>query len=994
MADLLTNLNVPPFYDDYNEDKQYYRILFRPGTAVQARELTQLQTILQRQISRFGNSVYKDGTIIEGCTFSQYPGIEQVKFKDSNSSTFDFGLLTLNYTDIANGHILVSNTTGLRAVVFRAFAGAESAVNFGSYETNRAYVMYLNSGNNAGTQVTRFNTTSEQIDVYSPLQSQNGPLTSSNRLGSIYTLTSNSTVNALGVGYGIHVGPGIIYQKGYFLKSLPVNFVIKENSSNAAGMRVGFDTRESIIKPAADDSLYDNSTGSSNYSAPGAYRLKLTPEPVYYDSANTEVTIPDSFLPILDFDGGNGRPVISKEYEPILSTVGKIINQRTFEESGNYSVRPFQIDVSAHESNTQSFYYNVSPGIAYVDGQRVEFQSPKKIEVPRAIDTASLTNGVITFNMGNYVKIKDVAGTFDIDGLQEIQFYSANQQALSLNQSMSSPLGVPVGNANVRGVMYYEGTRGTANSTFLLYVYNIRMRAGATFAANAKSVYVASGTYGQVFADVVANTVDGKIELFEQDNRLLVYPLGVPGVKRLTSNTGVNNTTLVYRKTIQGSLSSSGSYTSTASFTIPTPDLSYYGGTSSLSELNEQYVNITFAQDTYSANVITNGTFNSVNSTAIVISSASAFVPELMGSSLTNEVGVAISNTTGGASIHTAKFVSGTTSTSTIVLVPNSNIAQAGTTNIRLRKFYKRGTHVNLSGGGNTVAISSDRKTVTLTLTSNVDTSSYSMNLQMPISRSTALPIPKVSRENTIIRIDCSTAGTTGPWSLGWPDVYQVSNVLVGSAYSLTNPDRVDWFELDNGQQDNMYNIAKLRLKPQYNGVLTAASRLVVRMNHFTPNASSSASLFFSEDSYPIDDANTANTNAIATAQVPLYKNDKGIIYDLRNCIDIRPVVANTASLVTGVITNSTINPAANSSTFLVTAGAPVAVEPDSNMTYNVEYYPPRRDIVFVNGDGSLSVKRGEPSLDPKLPAINKTGLKIAEIYVPPYPSLTFKEAE
>jgi len=140
MADLQTNLNVAPFYDDYDENKQYYRILFRPSTAVQARELTQLQTILQKQISRFGDSIYKDGSIVEGCNFTQYPNIPQVRFKDSNTSTLDFSTLILgnsdtanNVTHLSNSHLLVSNTTGLRAAVFEAKVGAESAVDAGSY---------------------------------------------------------------------------------------------------------------------------------------------------------------------------------------------------------------------------------------------------------------------------------------------------------------------------------------------------------------------------------------------------------------------------------------------------------------------------------------------------------------------------------------------------------------------------------------------------------------------------------------------------------------------------------------------------------------------------------------------------------------------------------------------------------------------------------------------------------------------------------------------
>ena len=37
--------NTDPYWDDFNEDKKYLRMLFKPGRAVQAREITQLQMV-------------------------------------------------------------------------------------------------------------------------------------------------------------------------------------------------------------------------------------------------------------------------------------------------------------------------------------------------------------------------------------------------------------------------------------------------------------------------------------------------------------------------------------------------------------------------------------------------------------------------------------------------------------------------------------------------------------------------------------------------------------------------------------------------------------------------------------------------------------------------------------------------------------------------------------------------------------------------------------
>ena len=59
-----TNLNISPYYDDFNEGNNFYRVLFKPGRPVQARELTTLQSILQNQIKSFGNHVFKEGSMV------------------------------------------------------------------------------------------------------------------------------------------------------------------------------------------------------------------------------------------------------------------------------------------------------------------------------------------------------------------------------------------------------------------------------------------------------------------------------------------------------------------------------------------------------------------------------------------------------------------------------------------------------------------------------------------------------------------------------------------------------------------------------------------------------------------------------------------------------------------------------------------------------------------------------------------------------------------
>jgi len=82
-----TDTSASPYNDDFDASKDYYKILFRPGVAVQVRELNQLQTLLQKQIERFGDNIYKRGTIVDGCTFDFESAIHYVKLLDVTSDS-------------------------------------------------------------------------------------------------------------------------------------------------------------------------------------------------------------------------------------------------------------------------------------------------------------------------------------------------------------------------------------------------------------------------------------------------------------------------------------------------------------------------------------------------------------------------------------------------------------------------------------------------------------------------------------------------------------------------------------------------------------------------------------------------------------------------------------------------------------------------------------------------------------------------------------------
>ena len=59
-----TNLNVSPYFDDFDSNKDYYKVLFKPGYPIQARELTSLQSILQNQVEQYGKHLFKEGSVV------------------------------------------------------------------------------------------------------------------------------------------------------------------------------------------------------------------------------------------------------------------------------------------------------------------------------------------------------------------------------------------------------------------------------------------------------------------------------------------------------------------------------------------------------------------------------------------------------------------------------------------------------------------------------------------------------------------------------------------------------------------------------------------------------------------------------------------------------------------------------------------------------------------------------------------------------------------
>ena len=117
------NLNASPYFDDFDSTKNYNRVLFKPGVAVQARELTQLQSALSDQLSQLGSYNLKDGGIISGCE-EKITRLSYIKVNDT-----DFVGTTISNSTLTNyvGATIVGGTTGLKAKVVHTKTGTQGA---------------------------------------------------------------------------------------------------------------------------------------------------------------------------------------------------------------------------------------------------------------------------------------------------------------------------------------------------------------------------------------------------------------------------------------------------------------------------------------------------------------------------------------------------------------------------------------------------------------------------------------------------------------------------------------------------------------------------------------------------------------------------------------------------------------------------------------------------------------------------------------------------
>ena len=904
-----TNFNVNPYYDDYDEDKKFLRMLFKPGYAVQARELTQAQTILQKQIERFGNHVFKNGSVVSGgATFLQ-----------------DVTYLKLD-TDYAGSSVVANNFIGT------------TIVDNVSVPTKRAEVVKVyDADSGTGDPKTLL---IKQIygDAFvagdTILTYQSSPT------------GANVATSGVGTGQIFSVTEGVYYYDGYFIKNDQQTIATSKYNNATANARIGFEITESTVSSSTDTSLLDPAQNASNYQAPGADRFKVNLVLATRSLTSTDTT---QFIELARVESG---VLTRNNRNPVYSVLEETFARRTYDESGNYTVKPFKVALETNSSNTANVDVILSPGKAYVFGYEYESIAPERLTVEKPRDTSAVANKRLTGDYGNFLYTTNHVGSQAINDLSTIDLHCVNSASINVT-SAGTISNTKIGTARVISLSYDSSSNTSDSSTYVYksFLFDVNVNnsvTGNVNVATSTTVTIGNTAAGEIFSSVndayvgatfKITTGPGSTEdpryITDFDATTQTITLSQAYVATLNtasqfsidfevseaeslathSGTTVVNSSDVSSRSKDAASTYNDTFLTDAAQQPPIVELGdYYIAGSSIADFSYSYRRL-YTGQTFTANV----------SPALSVGSGESLASGSTSTSkLTNYQVVVTSAGTSPYSVGDVISVDKITNVDTVTRKITVDDGQNMTANIIATIDF-------------TLASGSPAKTKTLvTANSTVQTTGgESINANGIIVYSSQGQT-RIEANNVIKTVDT-------PQSLYVSDVTSLISVYDFNGAAIANTGYTDVtykYTLDKGQRDSFYNHASIKLKTGYSA---PNGPLVVRYNKY----SSSGAGFFTVDSYP-----TYGT-------IPTYTSSAAsTTYELRDCIDFRPVRKDaTAAIGTAVqfdVDSSTTGPK--------------VVENGSDIILDYSYYLARVDKVVLNKNRTFEIIKGNPAVNPVRP--------------------------
>ena len=949
------NFNIEPYYDDFDETKKFLRLLFRPGYPVQARELTQVQSLLQSQISRQAEHLFKQGAMVIPGQVSYEDDFKFVKVQSIYNGT-DVN----RYIDEVLGKELVGNSTGVRAFVVHVEKQTET-------DPPTLYVRYTTSGvdqNGEPTDSKTFRDNEILLCEDLPVPRE------------FTTQVSQST----GVGTGASIESGVYYIDKFFVIVDAQKITLDKYTENPS-YRVGLNIVETIVTPEDDDSLLDNAQGTSNFNAPGSHRYKVE---LVLSKRSLDSEDDKNFVELLRIEAGK---IIYKSRSTDYSILEQTLARRTYDESGDYVINNFNIDVREHRNNDRAEwssntpyligdvvkytfggfeqkyvakssgisgnqppihstgeakdgetgitwiykefpYYNrgiytpenggdeaklavgMEPGKAYVRGYEIEKIGTEYVTIDKAREFKRAENIQIFTTVGNFVYATKLFGAPRTDLFESVDLYD---RFITSNGAVPSGA-TKVGTAKVRGLVLFDRGDTTDKDVYELQLFDIKINDGKTLDFDVKAFHNSNFTadirplQSKLSGSVTASnstTITGTGTVFVDEIEIndWIY-IGNQNIRRRVVSI-TNDNSLV----VDAAVTATGAVIFKLSTQIVEPEYSPllfplpYENIRNLRGSDDQSIrtsyNVTQVFDTESSSATGGFSYVTIDSKKL----EESFLPA---SGFGNYI-----------------LINGSTGQ---VVIPNSILVVQP--ELRQVVFEIDAANANtpfiVYAGVRKTGNAAKEKTKTLTT-------------------------------NQVVTATTQAAAQAKEISLGKADVYNITSIKMANNFGAINgsnpatTDILDYYEMQNGITDSYYGISKLVLKQGYP---QPTGSVQVTFEYFEHSPGD----YFSVDSYV--------GSGVKFDYIPTFSGKS-----LRDVLDFRPRIDST---------NASFNPAAQA----VLTDLP---KRGSNVEADTSYFLARKDKISIDLRGRFFATRGVSSLNPAEPESPQSAMLLYKIDLKPY---------
>jgi len=961
------DFNVDPYYDDFDPTKNFHRILFKPGVAVQARELTQSQTILQDQVTKFADNIFKQNSPVTGGQVTTNFNCYYIKLQTTYNNA------SIDVTQF-NG-LLVTNADG--TVVARVLAVAAATGTGGAGDPPTLILSYKSGGQFMDNDVI--------YDVNSNLAAQ------------------AIAINSTGLSSVVSISQGVFYVLGNFVQIQPSTIVL-DKYTNSPSKRVGLTITETIIDYINDSSLLDPAIGASNYQAPGADRYEIA---LALDTRPLAFGDDQNFIELVRVTNGSVAKLVDGS---VYNVIDDYFAKRDYETNGDYVVNDFKLTPKVNPDNGDTYIMSVGKGLAYVHGYRVENTSSVDLVSNRARTTSSLSNNPVFIDYGSYLYIDNVAGAngsfFDTTTTQSVDFHCVD--LANVKTSVSNTYNsTRVGTGYIRSLVYDHNTDDTMANTFVYkaYVCDIQNNVETdnvvssttntvtfpSYFSSANGAYVGvnititEGTDISDFRTITAYNGATKTATVNQNWTVLpdttsIFALNFD-IKDIETLMDVDKTSFPATRYGSASINAEGRVggVSTGNTLLENPsgpELIFRVGNAYVSNLaNTSYTteqlfrNISFTSSGSGVSAQLNYDGDYTN----IVRHFGTPLTTLSTDLVKQNYVIVVTNKGSNSTINVGDIIPWTTTEKTVSLDSTASIATFVATDLTpftatiLAKVF-------VENADNTGHILKGKNLIQAN-TSVVNTSNTTVNVYTFVDDNAL-----TSTGQVYIR-KAGLVNQGRRQSLYLSDVKQIIKIL-DTGDANTSPttanlgmyiDVTNNYDFNNGQTDNYYDHASISLRY---GRQQPKGNLLVFLDYYQHTGGDG---YFSVMSYVY-----AGVSSLPESyqQIPQYTSKHGTRYALRDCLDFRPTRLNAQ---TNFIFRYANSGDSKHGTYL-----PVDL---TTFIGDYAYYLARKDKLVLSKDKSFEVIEGAPSLNPLFPSEPDGSLVIANISHNPYTGYVTTEA-